>query len=596
MKKLVVKSSQECLLNDLFIDGEKFNGCPGKVEVPEYVDLQQDITEENDCVVLKFTLELKKSYTYKSAFLKVKIPYTDSPCDLKVWAARAGYPQDISHLDGTRLVYGDVSSGIVIPAITLYDVRRDRGLTIFKDFKRTGGVLSFNIDSCGGNGVTVEWNHLALEQNKPVEIKLIMAAHEGCWRPGLQFIIDRNKAFFYPVNDQVWLHHKPFAITNPFTLPEAVDELPVAWSEIHNHFPYYSNYAPQESSWESVVLHDYPELKDEVPEKITPERINRHIDHLHQCNIKAMLYIQVSGDCLIAPAERDFAGDIAHNEKGSKILTWKDCCFVNASRGSKFGEYINRMIDRFLEMYPAIDGVFLDQLCYQVIDHSHSDGRTAFNDKPAAEYGVSYEYNLTKLADLLHKSNKFIWANGPFDIEIARWCDGVMSEGTSGISETHKYLCLRKPFLVHTYPVDVRKIESMFRYALLAGGSYSYGGSSTLRKPAGQTPEMAKIFAEYKFLADHLLNSEVLLQANPFKLPPDCRGEIFRSRISADRFISLLPETTAEQLTLEVNIEHGKTASFCSNKDHTWQPLEFKGNFLTLPNNAQAYLIKFQAV
>ena len=61
MKKLVVKSSQECLLNDLFIDGEKFNGCPGKVEVPEYVDLQQDITEENDCVVLKFTLELKKS-------------------------------------------------------------------------------------------------------------------------------------------------------------------------------------------------------------------------------------------------------------------------------------------------------------------------------------------------------------------------------------------------------------------------------------------------------------------------------------------------------------------------------------------------------
>ena len=254
------------------------------------------------------------------------------------------------------------------------------------------------------------------------------------------------------------------------------------------------------------------------------------------------------------------------------------------------------LIDRFLEMYPAIDGVFLDQLCYQVIDHSHSDGRTAFNDKPAAEYGVSYEYNLTKLADLLHKSNKFIWANGPFDIEIARWCDGVLSEGTSGISETHKYLCLRKPFLVHTYPVDVRKIESMFRYALLAGGSYSYGGSSTLRKPAGQTPEMAKIFAEYKFLADHLLNSEVLLQANPFKLPPDCRGEIFRSRISADRFISLLPETTAEQLTLEVNIEHGKTASFCSNKDHTWQPLEFKGNFLTLPNNAQAYLIKFQAV
>ena len=57
MKKLVVKSSQECLLNDLFIDGEKFNGCPGKVEVPEYVDLQQDITPKLDGATQNMTVE-----------------------------------------------------------------------------------------------------------------------------------------------------------------------------------------------------------------------------------------------------------------------------------------------------------------------------------------------------------------------------------------------------------------------------------------------------------------------------------------------------------------------------------------------------------
>jgi carboxyl-terminal processing protease len=49
---------------------------------------------------------------------------------------------------------------------------------------------------------------------------------------------------------------------------------------------------------------------------------------------------------------------ITLDEEGNMMLTWKECCFVNASKGTKLGEYINQMIDRFLEMYPAIDGVF----------------------------------------------------------------------------------------------------------------------------------------------------------------------------------------------------------------------------------------------
>ena len=593
MKKLTLQNSQENFLQDILIDDIKFNGYSGSIEAPEYAEVKHDLIEENDCAVMKFTLSLKKPHTFKSGYLKVKIPYSYPTYKLKIWTARANYPQDLYYLGGTHLIYGDVCYGTMIPAITLYDASRDLGLTIVKDFQRTGGVLSFNFDTYHGTGVTVEFNNLALEQGKDVEIKLVMAAHEGCWRPGLEFIINRYKEFFYPMNDQVWQHHKAFAITNPFTLTESVDALPIAWSEIHNHFPYYSNYAPTEAAWDSVVLHDYPELAAEVPEKITPERINKHIDYLHKRGIKAMLYIQVSGDCLIGPAEEFFAEDTARDEAGKLMLTWKECCFVNASKGSKFGEHINQMIDRFLAMYPEIDGVFLDQLCYQTIDYAHNDGKTAVNDKPAAEYGASYSYNLEKLSNLLHGANKFIWANGPFDIEVARWCDGVMSEGTSGISETHKYLCARKPLLVHTYPTDIFKTESMFCYVLLSGSSYSYGGSSTLRQTPVQSPEVQKIFTEYKFLADTLLGAEIILSANPFKLPPMCRGEIFKSRNSSEKFLTLLPETSSSELEVTINVEHGKTAWFCSNKNHCWQEVEFKENVLRIPNNAKAYLIKF---
>lgn len=595
MKKLILQNEQDNFLQSILIDDVQFNGYSGKIEVPEYADVKHELIEEEDCCILKFTLSLKKPHTFKSGFLKVKIPYTYPPNGLNVWTARTGYPRDIFSMGGTNLIYGDVCYGTMIPAITLYDVKRNMGLTIVKDFdfQRTGGVLSFNFDTYHGTGVTVEFNHLALEQGKDVELKLVMAAHEGCWRPGLQFIIDRYKEFFYPVNGQVWEHHKAFAITNPFTLPEAVDALPIAWSEVHNHFPYYSNYAPEEPAWDSVVRHDYPDLTAEVPEKITPERINAHIDYLHKRNIKAMLYIQVSGDCLIGPAEEFFADDIARDEGGNMMLTWKECCFLNASEGSKFGEYVNQMIDRFLAMYPAIDGVFLDQLCYQAIDFAHSDGKTAVYDKPAAEYGASYLYNVKKLSRLLHGANKFIWANGPFDIEIARYCDGIMSEGTSGISETHKYLCVRKPLLIHTYPTDEFKIESMFRYVLLTAASYSYGGSSTLRKPAEQSAAVKKLFEEYKFLADNLLGSEVILSADPFKLQPMCRGEIFQSKTSSDKFITLLPETASSELEVTVHVEHGKTAMYCSNADHTWKEIEFTDNKLRIPNDAKAYLIKF---
>jgi hypothetical protein len=176
---------------------------------------------------------------------------------------------------------------------------------------------------------------------------------------------------------------------------------------------------------------------------------------------------------------------------------------------------------------------------------------------------------------------------------VGKLVDGLMSEGTSGISETHKYLCVRKPLLVHTYPTDVFKTESMFRYVLLSGASYSYGGSSTLRQTPVQSQEVQTLFAEYKFLADSLLGAEIILSANPFKLPPMCKGEIFQSRKTSEKFISLLPETSSRELEVTVNVAHGKTAWFCSNKNHSWLEIEFKENILHIPNDAKAYLIKF---
>lgn len=591
---IVLNNDEHGDLKEIVIDGKIFNGYTGKVSVPDFLDVQEVRRTEEDCVVRKFILNLKPGNTFRSGWLKVLIPYTYTPNRLQVWAAHSRFPSDIYSLGGLHLYYGDVCYGTLIPAITLIDPVNDSGLTIAKAFGRTGGRLSFNFGTYHDEGVEVEFKELAFEPGKPVEIELLMSAHKGCWRPGMNWLIRRYPEYFYPVNADVWKHHGAFAITNPFTTDETIENLPIKWCELHNHFPRYSDYAPEEPEWDSVVLHDYPELKSEIPGKITPERINQLIQKLHRKNIKVMLYIQVSGDCYIPRAEQDFPDSIARDAEGNLILTWKECCFLNAMESTSFGQYVNRMIDRFIERYPEIDGVFLDQLCYQCLDFAHYDGKTAVDDKPAAEYGASYDWNLKKLSEKIHGAGKFIWANGPFDIESGKLTDGVMSEGTSGISETHRFLCFRKPMLVHTYLTDEFKAESMLRYCMTAGAAWSYGGSSTLRNPKIASRESQKLLSEYLPLIEPLLSAEVFLEANPFKLPPACKGEIFKEKDRNEFLVTLLPQLRTSILPVKINIPHGKTAYYRGNCDTEWQELLFEDNILNIPNKSFAYTIRFK--
>ena len=155
-------------LKEIVIGEKVFNGYTGKVSVPEYMSVQEHRTDEENCIVRKFTLNLKEGYSYRSGWLKVLIPYTYTPNRLKVWAANSRFPSDIYSLGGLHLYYGDVCYGTMIPAITLIDEANDIALTIAKAFRRTGGRLSFNFGTYHEEGVEIEFKDLALEAGKNV--------------------------------------------------------------------------------------------------------------------------------------------------------------------------------------------------------------------------------------------------------------------------------------------------------------------------------------------------------------------------------------------------------------------------------------------
>jgi len=50
---------------------------------------------------------------------------------------------------------------------------------------------------------------------------------------------------------------------------------------------------------------------------------------------------------------------------------------MNSDPALPFGRDITRQIDGMMARYPDLNGVFLDQPCYNVLDQAHDDGITA---------------------------------------------------------------------------------------------------------------------------------------------------------------------------------------------------------------------------
>ena len=522
--------------------------------------LREIWTVLDDCLSWRIEVKLNSGCPERSIQIKQLFPYPYPAYKLQVWSANERYPCQLEELGGLHLYYGDACYGTVIPAVSIYDEQKDVGFTLSKPFGLKSARLAFHFKDYHSDGIEVENTCLYLGENKTAVAELLIRAHEGCWRPGLGWLYDKYPEYFNPPNPQVHELEGGFMITNPYTeynYLESIAKYNIKWAEIHNHFPIYGNYAPEEKEWTSVIEHDYPELA--VPEeKLSINKISNHIKSLHDNNIKGLLYFQCTGDAFIPYAEQCFPDSIVRDCNENMITTWKECCFLNASAGTSFYKHIDKQIDKFITDYPDIDGVFLDQVCYQTLDYAHEDGITACNNKPAAMFGYSYEDNLNKLSDILHKQNKVIWGNGPFDVEVQKNIDGIMAEGVSRISGTYKYLCLAKPLLVHTYPDNPEDVETMFRHCLLSGGSYSIGASSTLPVPKSIDANTQEVFAKCIPLAEKLFGRKWVFDPAPLKLPKRYDGNIFYSKENDAVLVSLVSKLDSlvnSSCNIDKNIE-----------------------------------------
>ena len=486
---------------------------------------------ESDHLVRKMQITANENASKRSVALRMLLSYPQKVYSLKCWSANERFPSEIAWVGGLELFYEDVCYGTLIPAVALYDSSTNCGLTVgSRPGAFPGGRLSFTFRDYQREGVDVAFSCLLLSGTHPVECELLYAPTEGCFRSALAFWCRNFPDYFEAKAPETCQAKGPFLITNPQMEESVLEKLArkysPLWAELHNYFGRYGEYAPESAEWTPIIKKDYPAV--ECEDKFSLQSVNDHIARLHRHNIQAMVYLQATGDCSIPYAEECFPDSIARNSAGNMIKTWIDCCFTSAMPGTSFHDHLVKQIHRFFAVYPELDGVFLDQLCYHAMDYAHADGKTAVNCREAARFGDSYLDTVKLISEYLHKSGKALWANGPFSLEVAREVDGMMSEGTGSIAGSYQYLtCGSKGLLIHSYASSAADVESMFRYCLICGGSWSISGDAARKVPEEYPAKVEYLFEKCGPLVDLIAGCRWVLEAAPFVLPEEYKGNLF---------------------------------------------------------------------
>jgi len=475
----------------------------------------------------------------RSIEIRQLLPYPETAYGLGVWTAHADFPSTIERLGGLDLRYGEICHGTLTPSLTLYREDLEAGITVTKPFDFRTSRLSFNFLNYREEGIELRTSMLALRPDRPARTSFLIAAHEPCWRSGLNWLYRKYPAYFDPPNPQVRDLEGGYVLAHPrMTDGEITSMLPhnLRWEELHCAFPWYGDYLPEEKEWHPIdtwdacvafdqagggVVGGGEEISlpaDDQP-LLTYDVIKDHIATAHEHDVKSLYYWQCAGDASPNIVDK-FPDSIARNQDGDHYPSVPGSILMNADAGTSFGQHMRRQISRLFKRLPEIDGIFLDQLCYDAVDYAHDDGITMADNRSAYMLWHGYEEPVRKLAAAVHRRGKVLYANGPHNVEVQKEMDGLMAEGSSWLAEVVKYLCITKPLIfLAFYHDDPDKAEDMFQRCLLCGASYSL-----FPHPS---KEVQKIIDCYRPLVERLYGRKWLLEPDPLRLPPGVEGNIF---------------------------------------------------------------------
>lgn len=477
--------------------------------------LEETYRNDGDALTWDAVLTLD-SGEYRSCEISYHIPWPQPLYPMSFWAARENMPSAPHRFAEIALEYGEITSGILIPALCCYRKDLNIGLLLAMPFDFKTPRFRF-ISGYRDPDLQVSFDLMALAPGKPAKARFFFRGCEPDWRPALGWLYERYKEYFEPRSKlihQLWGGHISGTFNVSVEEAKKMVALGLKWHEVHAHFPAYGNYHPEGiEKWRSGH-----ERKNET--LITVDMVRQTIANLHEAGAAALPYMQLSGDGDETLLDPKFQADRIRDLHGELYSAWPGTYLMNSDPALAFGQDMTRQIDGIVQRYPEMDGIFVDQPCYSFLDTAHDDGITAVNNRPCHLTAWNFITHLEHLSRRLHP-HKVIIGNAPFAIWQMKYMDGFMAEGSGWLCDQLQYYAIgSKPMFFLEYGSSDLHIERMFQKCLIhAAGFASYPAAMASRD----------LYDLYLPLLQRLYRRSWVFDPNPLHLPIGIQGNLYRS-------------------------------------------------------------------
>ena len=514
---------------------------------------------ENDRVNIKLSSEnLKGTARAIKYIIRMPLPENLYPWNLnwKIWTATKGYPCGLFDLPAVYFVdYGGPDGASLIPGITLYNSNEDLGLTLLNAFDVKTPKVQFVINR-EERYIDAELSCFKLSVENKAKAEFNLFFHQGDWRCGLGKIYENYTDYFEPNNpsiNQMYVNMTQTDWETPIhtdrdyikkTLETTNKGLGINFSEIHHYMPCYGMHLPEDNSKEWMM--DCFPNRDVQPVPISLKEIHQHLKDLKEFGIKSLMYCQLVGVCDPRLVKEKFSDAVVTDNAGRENMCGP-LPLCNTDKKTSFGKDMRRQLKALLKEFEDDSaGIFWDNLCFGSFDYAHDDGVSMINGKPAYRLSFAYEQFSEELLPYLKEKNKFVFANGPYNVEVGKGMDCLMAESLPALMEHFSYLCIAKPLNVFYYPwhmKDITEYEQMFQLSLL------YGAMPSARIDLN-TEEIRDLYLKYKPFLELLIGKRWVFKKEPLKLEKGWKGNIYKNiRGHVAFFIKELQGFTTEGTT-----------------------------------------------
>jgi hypothetical protein len=430
----------------------------------------------------------------------------------------------------------NAGAGIGLPLIDVYNQTDDSGLALAAPPDLIKPELVFSVDK-ENSQLKLSYGNIGLRRGKEWKTGLLLFPHRGDWRVGLGWFHRKYQAYFKPNHPAVTeqegtMFYGPPAVSEK-TLKSWVKTMKVKWSEILPH-RIFGEYAGSPDQWDFDMLWHPQDAPQRVLKGLTRQKIKNYLKMLKRNGVASFLYFNF-GEC---------DTELAQKKYSESIVAYAHCIrrewmFRDRVRGNlgmnpdsrlAWGREMLRQVEEIFDVYEDLDGLFIDQLCYHSYDYSRDDGETMVENRAVFDTHRASLEMMEKIGAILKRRHKTSFANGPYNIEIMKYADGIMSEGSLACLAKYSFMCLEKPVMILTYNLFDEGFERVLKACLKYGAfpSTPWPLQFAPEPPARPPAKTLALYRQYLPLIEHLRGRQWVLTSNPVEFPIGLDGNIFR--------------------------------------------------------------------